>query len=63
VAGNGRQVLRFKEIESAAPDFVSRHGSTLPCKSPVFRLYDQENTGAHACRFALSGLFFVRPVA
>jgi hypothetical protein len=63
VAGNGRRVLRFREIESAVPDFVSRHGSAVSCKSPVFRLYYQENTGAHACRSAPSALFFVQPIA
>ena len=41
-------------------DFVSRRGARSLCKSPVFRLYYQENTGVHACKSAPSALFFVR---
>jgi hypothetical protein len=29
------------------------------CKSPVFRLYYQENTGANACKCEAGRLFFV----
>jgi hypothetical protein len=39
---------------------MRRRDGGIPCKSAVFRLYYQENIGAHACKSAPSALFFVR---
>jgi hypothetical protein len=43
----------------ASPSFVSHHKGALHCKSPVFRLYDQEIR----LLIARQALFFLRRVA
>ena len=69
--GHGRERCKAPMVRDARSRALltmrSRCKSTMRsrlCKSPVFRLYYQENSGADACKCRASGLFFahVSPV-